>query len=284
MNRKLVECVPNFSEGRDRSLVAALAEAIGESVLDIHMDADHNRSVITFAGSPAPVLSAAVRGVEAAVELIDLGRHEGVHPRMGAADVLPFVPVEGVTLEDCAVLARAAGEVIWQRLGVPVFYYEAAALRPEHRNLADVRRPEAAPDLGGPARHATAGAVAVGARRFLIACNINLETADVRLARRIARRIRGSSGGFAFVKALGLALPSRGQTQVSMNLVDFERTPVEEVYRAVGQEADAAGVAIAGCELVGMLPRRAYDMAPAFWERCAGFSPRSILERRFESP
>ncbi|MBI4873899.1 MAG: glutamate formimidoyltransferase [Acidobacteria bacterium] len=281
MTRRLVECVPNFSEGRDRSRVEAIAAAIGPGVLDIEMDADHHRSVITFVAPPDEAIGAAVRGVEAAIKLIELGRHEGVHPRIGAADVVPFVPLEGVTLGDCAVLAQALGEAIWQHLGVPVFLYGAAALRPEHRDLAGIRRrPEGVPDLGGPARHPTAGAVAVGAREFLIACNINLATTDADLARRIARRIRGSSGGFPFVKALGFALPSRGLTQVSMNLVDFERTPVEEVYRAVEREAASAGATIAGCELVGLLPRRAYEMAPGFWERCAGFSSRSILESR----
>ena len=276
MAAKLVECVPNFSEGRDARVVDAIASAIasgaGVAVLDCHRDADHNRAVITFVATPEAAVEAAVRGVAAAVERIDLSRHTGVHPRIGAADVVPFVPLENMTLDDCAALARQAGEEIWRRLRVPVYFYEAAALRPEWRNLADIRRlAPRQPDVGGPAPHPTAGATAVGARNFLIAYNINLATADLDLARRIARRIRA----FPAVKAMGFYLESRKLAQVSMNLVDFERTPVEEVYAAVEREA-----AVSESELVGMVPRRAYEMAPRFYERCANFRPGLILETR----
>lgn len=280
MGRRLVECVPNFSEGRDAETVRAIAAAIagpdGAAVLDTSLDSDHNRSVITFVAPVEAVVGAAVRGVERAVERIDLGRHAGVHPRIGAADVVPFVPLGDVTLEECAALAREAGGEIWRRLRVPVFFYEAAALRAERRNLAEVRRaPLRDFDVGGPEPHPTAGASAVGARGFLIAFNVNLATGDLELARWIARRIRGSSGGFPFVKAMGVSLGSRGLAQVSMNLVDFERTPVEEVYAAIAREAP-----VAECELIGLVPRRAYQQAPRFYERAANFHPGCILEDR----
>lgn len=287
MARRLVECVPNFSEGRDPKIVDAIVPAIAHdkrvAVLDREMDADHNRSVITFVAPPEAVVEAAVRGVAKAVELIDLTRHTGVHPRIGAADVVPFVPLEGVTLDDCAAFAHKAGKAIWQRLRVPVFFYEAAALRPGRRNLADVRGGAVGPpDLGGPAPHPTAGAVAVGARRFLIAYNINLATNDLTLAQHIARRIRASSGGFQHVKAMGVLLASRNIAQVSMNLVDFELTPVEEVYAAVEEAAAAAGVKIAESELVGMVPHLAFEMAPSFYERCRNFHPGLIIEHRLD--
>jgi glutamate formiminotransferase len=274
--------VPNFSEGRDPRVVDAIASAIASdrqiAVLDCQRDADHNRSVITFVATPEAAVEAAVRGVARAVERIDLRRHTGVHPRIGAADVVPFVPLENMTLDDCAALAHQAGEQIWRRLRVPVYFYEAAALRPEWRNLAGIRRSAPRqPDVGGPAPHPTAGATAVGARNFLIAYNINLATDDLDLARRIARRIRA----FPSVKAMGFYLESRKLAQVSMNLVDFERTPVEEIYAAVEEAAASAGVGIAGSELIGMVPRRAYAMAPRFYERCANFRPGLILENKW---
>ncbi len=288
MPRRIAECVPNFSEGRDARAIGAIAAAMGAAVLDLHSDADHNRSVVTLAGAPAAVLEAAFHGVEKAVELIDLNRHSGAHPRIGAADVVPFVPVEGLTLEDCASLAVELGERIWSELRVPVYLYEAAARRPETRRLEMVRRggfeglreaavsdPSRAPDIGAPRLHPTAGATAVGARNFLIAYNINLATPDVELARRIARSIRASSGGFPYVKAMGLLLASRNQAQVSMNLTDFERTPVEEVFEAVRARAR-----VASCELVGMIPRRAFELAPDFYRRADNFHPDLVIESR----
>jgi len=293
----LIECVPNFSEGRDRGVVGAIERAIaatpGVAVLGAECDADHHRSVITFAGEPGAVVDAALAGAAQAVRRIDLNRHCGVHPRIGALDVLPFVPLSGAGWEDCIAAARTAGERLWSELGVPVYFYEAAARRPDRRNLAEVRRgqfeglrhqapsdPSRAPDVGGPALHPTAGATAVGVRKFLIAYNINLDTADVRIARRIAGKIRASSGGFPHVKALGLELASRRQAQVSMNLTDYEATPVECVFEAVEAEAARCGVGVASSEIIGFIPRRAYEMAPGFYERAANFRPELILENR----
>lgn len=297
MGRRLAECVPNFSEGRDPEKVKAIAEAMravaGAVVLDQQLDADHNRSVITLAGTPEAVVEAAVRGVGRAVELIDLNRHAGVHPRIGAADVVPFVPLEGVTLEQCAELAWRAGDEIWRRFQAPVYFYEAAARRPDRASLERVRRgqfeglrervltdPERRPDVGGPGLHPTAGATAVGARRFLIAYNINLDTLDVEVARSIARVIRQSAGGFPYVKAMGVSLASRSLVQVSMNLTDFEQTPVERVFEAVRAQAERCGVRIADSEIVGLIPRKALEMAPEFYRRCGNFRPELVLEER----
>ena len=283
---EIVECVPNFSEGRDPAIVDSIANAIASvpriAVLHQTMDADHNRSVITFAGSPDRIVEAAVRGVEKAVALIDLSRHHGVHPRIGAADVVPFVPVRGVSLADCARLAEAAGEEIWRRLRVPVYFYEAAARREDRKRLENVRRDAAisAPDIGGPQFHPTAGAVAVGARKFLIAWNVNLATADVSVAKAIARKIRASSGGFPHVKALGLMLASRNQAQVSMNLTDFEVTPMRVVFDEIQREAEACGTRVAASELIGLIPQAALESASAAYLQIEGFEPGMILENR----
>jgi glutamate formiminotransferase len=257
------------------------------------MDPDHNRSVITIAGSPRAVAAAAVRAVVKAAELIDLNRHEGVHPRVGAADVVPFVPVEGVTLDDCVQIAHQVGEEIWVKAGVPVYFYEAAARVPDRVRLENVRRgqfeglreevrtnAERRPDVGGPELHATAGATVVGARKFLIAYNVNLATTDVTVARRIARKIRASSGGFSNVKALGLPLASRGQVQVSMNLTDYEQTPLHVVYDAIRREAGHAGVDIAGSEIIGMIPRVVLEQAAEAALRIENFHPSVVLENR----
>ena len=249
MPETLVECVPNFSEGRDAAKIDAIVEAVrsaGASVLHRTSDSDHNRSVVTFAAPVGVIEEAAFQAVRQAVASIDLRLHSGVHPRIGAADVVPFIPLKGVTLEDCARLAERTGRRIWDELGVPVYLYEAAALRPECRSLADIRRgnfeglsqavltdPARRPDFGGPALHPSAGAVAVGARKFLIAFNVNLATPDVEIARRIARKIRFSSGGLPGIKAMGVRLASRNLAQVSMNLTDFERTPPHVAYEAV---------------------------------------------------
>lgn len=297
MERRLIECVPNFSEGRDhekiRAIVSAMDSAPGACVLDLHMDSDHNRSVITLAGAPEAVVEAVLAGVGKAVELIDLNQHRGVHPRIGAADVVPFVPLEGVALEHCAAIARCAGERIWRTYSVPVYLYGAAALREDRRELAAIRRgqfeglreqaprdPARRPDIGGPALHPTAGAVAVGARRFLIAYNVNLRGDDLEAARRIARLVRESSGGFPHVRAMGVRLDSRGLVQVSMNLTDFERIPLDSLYEAIRREAARQGLEIAGSEIVGLVPRKAYEMAPAFFQRCDNFDPGVILENR----
>jgi glutamate formiminotransferase len=278
--------VPNFSEGRDPAIVAALESAIsavpGAIVLDRTSDTDHNRSVITFAGSPRPVLEAAVCVAARAAELVDLTRHQGVHPRLGALDVLPFVPLRGATLADCAELAHRAGERIWSELRIPVYFYEAAARRPECRKLEDARRGTFPPDLGGPALHPTAGAVIVGARKVLIAFNINLATSDIQVAKDIARSIRASSGGLPGVKALGLPLASRGLVQVSMNLTGFEQTSVHTVFGMVRMLAAARGVEIADSELIGLLPRQAVEAAFAHFVKLPSFDSTRVIENRLD--
>ncbi len=295
----LVECVPNFSEGRDPAVVDAIVRALlaGPDVylLDQQMDVDHNRSVITLVGTRESVGKAAVRGIGEAAELIDLNHHQGTHPRLGATDVVPFVPITGVTLEDCVYIAEWVAEEAWRRFKVPTYLYEAAARRPERRNLENVRRgqfeglreelqtnPARRPDFGDAALHPTAGATAVGARKFLIAFNINLNTPDVALAQAIAQKIRASSGGFACVKAMGVELKARHLTQVSMNLTDFETTSMGTVFDAVAKEAAAHGVTIAGSEIVGLVPRRALEDAAAHDLQLENFRPELIVENRLE--
>jgi glutamate formiminotransferase len=280
---RVVECVPNFSEGRDARKVADIAAAIASvpeiTVLHFTLDPDHHRSVITFAGSPEKVGEAALLGVAQAVKTIDLTQQSGVHPRIGAADVVPFVPVQDVTLDECADLATRVGEEIWRRLGVPVYLYEAAARRPDRVNLETIRRGGLAPDFG-EGLHPTAGATVVGARKFLIAFNINLNTPDVAVAQAIAKKIRASSGGLAFVKAMGVRLASRNLAQVSMNLTDFERTPVHTVFAAVRDQAASHGVTIAESEIIGMIPRRALEGSGDWLPTAANFSPELIIEDR----
>ena len=297
----LIECVPNFSEGRDRqrieNLVAAMNAVKGAWVLDLHSDADHNRSVVTLAGEPQAVAEAALRGVAKAAELIDLRRHSGAHPRIGAIDVLPFVPIENVTMEDCVALARNAGQEIWAHHRIPVYFYEEAALRPERRKLESLRRGEfeylrdevlrntdRAPDVGGPALHPSAGAVAVGARKFLIAYNINLDTPDLSVARKIARLIRASSGGLPHVKAIAVELRERKLAQVSTNLTDFEQTPIGRVFEAVRLEAAREGCGIHSSEIVGLVPRKALDLNETAHLQLENFIPANkILEDRLDA-
>lgn len=295
----LVECVPNFSEGRNPETVRLIAESIAavESacVLDTHIDPDHNRSVITFVAKPERVVEAAVNAVRRASELIDMRSHEGEHPRLGATDVLPFVPVRGVNMDQCVALAHEAGEVIARELSIPVYYYEKAALRSNRVNLEDVRRgalellreqittnPERAPDAGLPQVHETAGAIAVGARSFLIAFNVILRSADTAIARQIAKKIRARNGGLPFVKALGFRLHTRELAQVSMNLVNYEVTGMTEAYDAVRREAEALGVEIQGAEIVGLVPRNALDREAAYFSKLEDFSEAKILENQIE--
>lgn len=296
----LIECVPNFSEGRDRERIEALVGAMrgvrGAWVLDLHTDPDHNRSVVTLAGEPRPVFEAALRGVAKAAESIDLRGHTGEHPRIGAVDVLPFVPIAGATMQDCIELARQAGREIWSRHRIPAYFYEEAALRPERQRLESVRsgefeylREEAprnedrTPDVGGPGLHPSAGAVAIAARRFLIAYNINLNTRDVSAAKGIARAIRASNGGLPHVKAIGVELKNRELVQVSMNLTDFEETPIRRVFDAVRREAERGGCSIQGSEIVGLVPRRALSPEDAAYLQLENFSPaEKILEQRLE--
>ncbi len=293
----IVECVPNFSEGRNSATIDSLVWTIERvprvAVLHHTSDTDHNRSVITFAGASEAVLEAAVRVTAEAIARIDLTCHQGAHPRLGAIDVLPFVPLETTPMEVCIELAHRAGRRIVSELGLPVYFYEAAALRPSRVRLEDIRRgqfegvrddvlvnEERQPDLGGPSLHPTAGAVIVGARKFLIAFNINLKSSDLILAKDIARQIRESSGGFPAVKALGLALPTRDLVQVSMNLTDFDRTSLFTVFEAVSRLAEGRGVAVLESELIGLLPRQALERAAADFLKLSDFSPDRIVESR----
>ncbi len=295
--KRLIECVPNFSEGRDAAkvdaLVAAMSGVPGVFVLDREMDADHNRCVITLAGEPDAVAEAALLGVGKALELINLTQHTGAHPRVGATDVVPFIPVEGVTLEDCVALARRVGNEIWQRYRIPVYFYEAAATRPDRTNLENIRRGQFEglreelknnrdrhPDVGEPKLHPTAGATVVGARKFLIAYNINLNTPDVSIAKKIAKAIRFSSGGLRYVKAMGVELKARNLAQVSINLTDFEQTPMHRVYEMVKREAERHGVTTAGSEIVGLVPKKALEMTADFFLQLENFSPTQVLENR----
>ncbi len=297
IGNRLVECVPNFSEGRKPEVVARLSQAIQSvetaCVLDTHIDPDHNRSVITFVAAPDFIVEAAVRGVALAAELIDMRIHAGVHPRLGATDVLPFVPISGVTMEDCARLAHQAGERIAHDLSIPVFFYERAAIRPDRVNLEDVRRgalellreqiavhPNRAPDAGPLLVHETAGAIAVGARPFLIAFNINLNTTDVSIARTIARAVRARHGGLPFVKALGFELSTRGLVQVSMNIVNYEVTGIGQAYEAVYKEAERLGVEIVSTEIVGLVPEAALDTKSEYFSRLEHFDANKVIEHR----
>ncbi len=293
----LVECVPNISEGRDKSKVDAIVEAMKmDSVylLDREMDADHNRCVITLVGEREAIQEAAIRGVGKAAELIDLNQHRGAHPRLGAADVVPFIPIEGVTLEDCVAMARHVGDQIWKRYQIPVYLYEAAATSSERQNLENIRRgqfevirdeiatnPARRPDFGEPKVHPTAGACVVGARKFLIAYNIFLNTPEVDIAKKVAKAVRFSSGGLRYVKAAGFLV--RGQAQVSMNLTDFEQTPIHRAFEMVRSEAERYGVAPASSEIVGLIPKKAMEQAAEWFLQVENFDSSLILENRLRA-
>jgi glutamate formiminotransferase len=297
MARQLVECVPNFSEGRDAAKMDAIVQAIltvpDVVLLDRESDTDHNRCVLTFVGPPAAVADAAFRGVEKAVALIDLTKHQGAHPRIGAADVVPFIPIEGVTLEECVRLAERVANEIWTKLRVPVYLYESAAKRPDRVNLENIRRgqfealvkemgtvADRAPDVGDAVCHPTAGATVVGARKFLIAYNVNLGTPDIAIARKIAKTIRFSTGGFRFVKSMGVMLGTRNLAQVSINLTDFEQTPMHLVFETVRREAERWGVPVLGSEIVGLIPQKAIEMSADYFLRFENFRPELVLENR----
>src|SRR5882757_4719737 len=290
----LVECVPNFSEGCDRGKVDAIVSAMkmdGVYLLDREMDADHNRSVITLVGEREAIQEAAIRGVGKASELIDLTQHQGAHPRMGAADVVPFIPIDGVTIEDCVAMARHVGEQIWKRYQIPVYLYESAAATPERQNLENIRRgqfegiradiainPARRPDFGEARVHPTAGATVVGARKFLIAYNVFLNTPNVEIAKKIAKAVRFSSGGMRFVKGAGFLV--RGLAQVSMNLTDFEQTPVHRVFEVVKREAARYGVMPVSSEIVGLIPKKALEHAAEWFLQVENFDSSLILENR----
>jgi glutamate formiminotransferase/formiminotetrahydrofolate cyclodeaminase len=290
----LVECVPNFSEGRDKSKVDAIVDAMkadGVYLLDREMDADHNRCVITLVGTREAIQEAAIRGVGKAAELIDLNAHKGAHPRMGAADVVPFIPIEGVTIEDCVAMARHVGGEIWKRFQIPVYLYEAAAATPERQNLENIRRGQfegiraeiaanaaRKPDFGEARVHPTAGATVVGARKFLIAYNVFLNTPDVEIAKKVAKAVRSSSGGMRFVKGAGFLV--RGLAQVSMNLTDFEQTPVHRVFEMVKREAARYGVTPVSSEIVGLIPKKALEQVAEWFLQVENFDSSLILENR----
>ncbi|MGC2697154.1 MAG: glutamate formimidoyltransferase [Candidatus Angelobacter sp.] len=290
----LVECVPNFSEGRNKAVVDAIVEAMkipGVSLLDREMDADHNRCVITIVGDREAITEAAIRGVGKAAELIDLTKHQGAHPRIGAADVIPFIPIEGVTIEDCVAIARKVGEEIWKRFQIPVYLYESAAINPDRQNLENIRRgqfeglredilvnPARKPDFGDPCCHATAGATVVGARKALIAYNVFLNTKDIEIAKKIAKAVRYSSGGLRYVKGAGFEV--RGLAQVSMNLTDFEQTPIARVFEFVKREAERYGVQPVSSEIVGLIPKKALELAAEWFLQVENFDSSMILENR----
>lgn len=294
--QKLVECVPNFSEGRRPEVVEAIVDALrrpGVSVLDVESDADHNRSVVTLVGEPEAVLEAAWQGIAAAARLIDLDQHQGAHPRLGATDVVPFVPLRNMTMAECVALAQRLGQRVGSELQIPVFLYEAAATRPERVNLADVRRgqyellkaeiatnPARTPDYG-PSRVGPAGATIIGARAFLIAFNAYLNTTNVEIAKKVAKALRHSSGGLHFVKAMGLLV--EGKAQVSMNLTDFMQTPIHRAVEMIRSEAARYGCVIERTELVGMIPQQALLDAAQWYLQIDNFTPEMVLENRVTS-
>src|SRR5438105_8247767 len=290
----LVECVPNFSEGRDKAVVDAIVDAMkipGVSLLDREMDADHNSCVITIVGDREAIAEAAIRGVGKASELIDLTKHQGAHPRIGASDVIPFIPIEGVTIEDCVAIARKVGEEIWKRFQIPVYLYESAATNPERQNMENIRRgqfeglkedilvnPARCPDFGDPRCHPTAGATVVGARKALIAYNVFLNTKAVDIAKKIAKAVRYSSGGLRYVKGAGFEV--RGLAQVSMNLTDFEQTPIARVFEFVKREAERYGIQPISSEIVGLIPKKALEEAAEWFLQVENFDSSLILENR----
>ncbi len=294
--QKLVECVPNFSEGRRpeviQRIVAAIAGLPDIRLLDVESNADHNRSVVTFVGEPAPVAEAAFRLTQAAVAMIDMEQQTGEHPRIGAMDVIPFVPISGVTMDDCVALARHVGERIGSELALPVYLYAHAATTPARRRLPDVRQgqyaglkktiatPERRPDFGPAWMHPTAGATAVGARPPLIAFNINLATRDIRIAREIAKGVRESSGGLVNVQAMGVDLAEQERVQVSMNLLDYTRTPIHRAFELVRLEAERHGVLVAGSEVIGLIPVDALLDVSRFYLRLDSFRREQTLELR----
>jgi glutamate formiminotransferase len=299
MTETIIECVPNFSEGSDRNKVRAIVNAMrveGVSLLDWSMDGDHNRSVVTIAGPPTAVVEAAVRAAGKAAELIDLTAQQGVHPRIGATDVIPFVPVSGISLAQCAILARQAGLQIWRRHNIPIYFYEAAASRPDRALLEQVRQGQfeglrelvlrdaaRRPDLGGPELHPTAGASAVGARKFLVAYNLYLDRPDVTAARAIARALRASNGGLEGVKAMGVLV--QGRAQISLNITDFRRTSVGQAFAAVNRLAATHATKVVDGELIGLLPEDAFERDSEWVRLIKEFRPEErILERRLKQP
>jgi glutamate formiminotransferase len=290
----LIECVPNFSEGRDKAKVDSILAAMkheGVQLLDFEMDADHNRSVVTLVGERDPLIAAVLAGIGKATEVIDLNVQRGAHPRLGATDVVPFIPIEGATLEDCVQMARELGQKVWEQHRIPVYFYEAAAVSPERTNLENIRRGQfevireemgkvesRRPDVGEPVCHPTAGAVVIGARKFLVAYNVYLQTKDVEIAKKVAKAVRYSSGGLRAVKGMGVEV--RGQAQVSMNLTDTDLTPIARVFEYVKREAARYGVGVQSSEIVGLIPKRALEDAAEWFLQVENFNTSMILENR----
>lgn len=294
MATQLIECVPNFSEGRRPEVIAAIVEPFHKTpgcfVLDYRADEDHNRLVVSLAGQPGPLQEALLAAAQVAIARIDMAAHRGAHPRIGAIDVIPFTPLRNIDMAACVALAHAFGRRFHEETGVPVYFYEEAALRPERKKLEVIRKgqyeglreavktPERRPDVGGPVLHPSAGATVIGARRFLVAFNVNLKTTDLQVAKRIAAAVRASSGGFCHVKGIGLALADRGLVQVSLNLVDHEKNPLYRVLETVRMEARRWGVAVAETEVYGMVPAAALLDSAAYYLQVAGFDPAQVIE------
>jgi glutamate formiminotransferase / 5-formyltetrahydrofolate cyclo-ligase len=290
---RIVECVPNISEGKDQNVITAITDEVKRfkvRLLDVESDRDHNRSVITYVGEPEEVEKATFALAAKAVELIDMEKHKGEHPRIGALDVVPFVPISGVTMPECVAMAERVGKKIWEELKVPVYLYEEAAKRPECQNLAEIRKgeyeglkdaislPGRRPDFGEAKLHPSAGATVVGAREPLVAFNVNLGTKDINIAKKIAQAVRFSSGGFRFVKAMGFDIKEKGYVQVSMNLTKYKGTPVFRVYEAIKSEADRYGVPIIGSEVIGLIPLEAMVQCADFYLKLENFKFDQILE------
>jgi glutamate formiminotransferase len=298
--KRIVECIPNYSEGRRAEIldqiIAAIQSVPTTVLLDRESDPDHNRSVVTFVAEADRVVEAAIRGSKQAAELIDLNKHKGEHPRMGATDVIPFVPVSSVTMEECVGLARECGQRLWQEVGIPVYLYEKAATRPERENLAAIRKgqfegireeiqqnPDRRPDFGEQRVHPTAGITAVGARPPLIAYNVNLGTSNIEVANKIARAVRHQNGGLRYVKALGFELKDRGIVQVSMNMVNYQGTPLFRAFELIKREAERFGVPVLGSEIVGLVPQEALNQVADFYLQLEGFNQNQVLEHRLQA-
>jgi glutamate formiminotransferase len=294
MKNQLIECVPNYSEGRRpeviEEIVAPFRRHPGCMLLDYRADKDHNRLVVSLAGQPGPIQDALIESSKEAISRINLEQHRGGHPRIGAVDVIPFIPIQHMDMEACVQLARRFGKRFHEETGVPVYYYEEAALRPERRGLELIRKgqfetlkteiaqPERHPDVGEPKIHPTAGATVIGARKFLIAFNVNLGTSDLKIAREIAKAVRSSSGGLGHVKGIGLSLQERGLTQVSVNILDYEKNALYRVVELIRTEARRWGVPIVETEVYGMIPAAALLESAAYYLQLAGFEPKQVLE------
>ena len=294
---QLIECVPNFSEGRRQDVIDEIVNCFkgkrGVYLLDHRADEDHNRLVISLVGAPAPIQEALLEAAKVALKHIDMNAHQGGHPRIGAVDVVPFTPIKGITMEECIELAHSFGERYYKETGIPVYFYEDAALRPKRKRLEVIRKgqyevlkdeaktnPDRRPDIGEACLHPTAGATVIGARKFLVAFNVNLDTPDVNIAKKIAAAVRASSGGFCHVKGIGLALEERGITQVSMNLVDYEKNSLYRVLETIRMEAKRWGVGVVETEVYGMIPVNAILESAAYYLQIAGFDPEQVLELR----